>query len=182
MFCRMLFGLPLSHEWQEWAMLKCVALALLVMVSSGSAFALAPHEVVVLINDVSPASVEVGELYVKLRGVPRQNVVHLDILPSDLAGGWSISPARFRKLIWRPVTKALARRKLNGHVLAWVYSVGFPTGVSTVPPVSIQGMTFLRGEEPYEHVRSWIDERLVRSQHVCEEFHALCVRAGYPPG
>jgi endonuclease-3 related protein len=40
---------------------------------------------------------------------------------------------------------------------------------------------FLGGDEPYEHVRAWIAERLVRSQLIHEEFHALCVRAGYPP-
>ncbi len=34
-------------------------------------------------------------------------------------------------------------------------------------------------ELPYEEVRAWLEERLVRSQAVFEEFHALCVRAGY---
>jgi endonuclease-3 related protein len=33
-------------------------------------------------------------------------------------------------------------------------------------------------ELPYEEVRSWLEERLVRSQAVYEEFHALCVRVG----
>ena len=32
---------------------------------------------------------------------------------------------------------------------------------------------------PYEEVRGWLEERLVPSQAVYEEFHALCVRAGY---
>lgn len=38
---------------------------------------------------------------------------------------------------------------------------------------------WLTGDEPYEEVRRWITERLVRSQLVFEEFHALCVRVGY---
>jgi len=38
---------------------------------------------------------------------------------------------------------------------------------------------FLGGDEPYERARAWIAERLVRSQLVHEEFHALCVRVGY---
>ena len=38
---------------------------------------------------------------------------------------------------------------------------------------------FLTGDEPYETVRHWLTERLARSQRVFEEFHALCVRAGY---
>jgi endonuclease-3 related protein len=32
---------------------------------------------------------------------------------------------------------------------------------------------------PYEELRAWIEERLVDSQAVYEEFHALCVRVGY---
>lgn len=34
-------------------------------------------------------------------------------------------------------------------------------------------------ELPYEEVRAWLQGRLARSQAVFEEFHALCVRAGY---
>jgi endonuclease-3 related protein len=34
-------------------------------------------------------------------------------------------------------------------------------------------------EAPYEELRAWLGERLVASQFVFEEFHALCVRAGY---
>jgi len=34
-------------------------------------------------------------------------------------------------------------------------------------------------EAPYEELRAWLAERLVPSQFVFEEFHALCVRAGY---
>ena len=35
------------------------------------------------------------------------------------------------------------------------------------------------GEAPYETLRGFAMERLVGSQAVYEEFHALCVRAGY---
>ncbi len=35
------------------------------------------------------------------------------------------------------------------------------------------------GELPYETLRAWIEERLLASQAVYEEFHALCVRVGY---
>jgi endonuclease-3 related protein len=38
---------------------------------------------------------------------------------------------------------------------------------------------FLAADRPYEEVRTWLEERLVDSQPVFEEFHALCVRAGY---
>jgi endonuclease-3 related protein len=38
---------------------------------------------------------------------------------------------------------------------------------------------FLERDLPYEEIRAWLLERLVDSQPVREEFHALCVRAGY---
>jgi len=34
-------------------------------------------------------------------------------------------------------------------------------------------------QAPYEQLRAWLEARLVRSQFVYEEFHALFVRAGY---
>ncbi len=37
---------------------------------------------------------------------------------------------------------------------------------------------FTEATRPYEEIRAWLEERLVRSQAVFEEFHALCVRAG----
>ena len=38
---------------------------------------------------------------------------------------------------------------------------------------------FVDPELPYEEVRSWLLERLIDSQPVLEEFHALAVRVGY---
>jgi endonuclease-3 related protein len=38
---------------------------------------------------------------------------------------------------------------------------------------------FIGAELPYEEIRSWLEERLIDSQAVYEEFHALCVRVGY---
>ena len=38
---------------------------------------------------------------------------------------------------------------------------------------------FLAADAPYEEMRAWIEERLVDSQPVYEEFHALAVRVGY---
>ena len=37
---------------------------------------------------------------------------------------------------------------------------------------------FLAADRPYEEVRAWLEERLLGSQAVYEEFHALAVRAG----
>ncbi len=37
----------------------------------------------------------------------------------------------------------------------------------------------LDGALAYETIRTWIEERLLASQAVHEEFHALCVRVGY---
>ncbi|MEM7306016.1 MAG: endonuclease [Planctomycetota bacterium] len=53
-----------------------------------------------------------------------------------------------------PIVDAYTRRLLGRHALA--------------PPGA-----------PYEELRAYLAERLVASQAVYEEFHALCVRAGY---
>ena len=74
--------------------------------------------------------------------------------------------------------RLLGKEGADVHVVMTEAAEAF-IGALTLQTLSASG--FLTGDEPYEHVRGWIAERLVRSQRVHEEFHALCVRAGYPP-
>ncbi len=60
------------------------------------------------------------------------------------------------------------------------YAAGRRTAVVDVYTRRILGRHgFLSPDAPYEEVRGWLGERLVPSQAVFEEFHALCVRAGH---
>jgi endonuclease-3 related protein len=59
------------------------------------------------------------------------------------------------------------------------YAAGRPTPVVDAYARRVLGRHGLVDPElPYEELRVWLRERLVRSQAVIEEFHALCVRAG----
>jgi len=118
----------------------------LVLAVPSIAVALGPHEVLVLVNRDSPASVEVAERFVQLRSIPRGNVVEL-----SLPGGPDRIPDRvtrevFTRHIWTPATQTVSERRIEGHILAWVYSAGFPTAIKTRPVVSIQGLTFIRND------------------------------------
>jgi uncharacterized protein (TIGR03790 family) len=126
--------------------MKRPVLLFLAMVVPHFALALGPHEVLLLVNDRSPDSVEIGREFARLRGIPESNVVRLDI---GAAGSqFEITPADFARLIWQPAEAAVKARKLDDHILAWVYSVDFPLRVRADPPLSIQGLTFLRNRMP----------------------------------
>jgi len=42
----------------------------------------------------------------------------------------------------------MRERGIDDHILAWVYSVDFPTMIRTSPAISIQGITFVRNKIP----------------------------------
>ncbi|MBA4387003.1 MAG: hypothetical protein C0404_03415 [Verrucomicrobia bacterium] len=118
------------------------------MCGLGSAIALGPHEVLVLINENSADSAEIAASFVKLRQVPEQNVVKVRLPDTVTNSHARISADDFTNLIWNPANKAMKDRGLDGHILAWVYSSGFPVMVLTDPPMSLQGATFVRNVRP----------------------------------
>ena len=60
------------------------------------------------------------------------------------------------------------------------YAAGRRTAVVDVYTRRILGRHGLVDPDaPYDELRRWLTQRLVASQAVYEEFHALCVRAGY---
>ncbi len=110
-----------------------------------SAFALGPHEILLLANRNSPRSMELARDYAALRHVPDPNIVALDLpAPCPL----ELSPDEFTRRILEPALRQCRERGLENHILAWVYSVDFPIRITASPPLSIQGITFLRGRLP----------------------------------
>jgi uncharacterized protein (TIGR03790 family) len=114
----------------------------------GRASALGPHEVAVLVNRNSQASLEIANHFIHLRKIPPANVVILDLPPSVLEAASEMSPEDFTKHIWEPARKAIRDRRIEDHILAWVYSADFPVRITSDPPVSLQGITFVRNELP----------------------------------
>lgn len=109
---------------------------------------LASHEVLVLVNRQSPRSMEVANHFVHLRQVPARNVIYLDLPETVLEPRAELSAIEFSRYIWEPAQAALLDRDPDKHVLAWIYSVDFPVRITTHPPVSLMGMTFMRSRFP----------------------------------
>jgi len=131
--------------------LGCI-LALLILPAGGRAQS--PSEVLLLANGQSPESLFVAREYARLRNIPKENLVQLDLPVSVLEPEAQISPEDFMRFIWEPAQAAIRERGLESKILAWVYSVDFPVRVTTDPPMSLMGMTFVRGHVPAPDVIS----------------------------
>lgn len=114
--------------------------------------ALGPHEVLLLVNGNSLRSRQVANHYARLRQIPPQNVVLLDLPDSVLSAYAEIPPADFARLIWEPANKAMQERGIADHILAWAYSADFPTRIDGSPKISVQGITFARNSLPEANV------------------------------
>jgi len=118
-------------------------LSLLVSLAT-NALALAPHEILLLVNENSPESLAVANHYIDARKIPDRNVIYLDVPRADK---W-LTPEEYTESIEQPVLKATIERGLVGQALAWVYSAGFPFKVASKPlSVSITALPMLRGQE-----------------------------------
>ncbi len=102
----------------------------------------------------------VSAWYLERGGLRHLRKAPLEALRQDLLGVHGVGPETADSILCyaagrrTAVVDAYTRRILGRHELA------DPTA-------------------PYDALRTWLMERLVRSQAVFEEFHALCVRAGY---
>lgn len=108
--------------------------------------ALGPHEVLVLANKDSLNSINIARKFISVHGVPDENMVFLD-MGELIPGTFEITESEFTDMIWKPAVKVMRERALDDHILAWVYSSGFPVRIKTLPPLSIQGVTFLRNNK-----------------------------------
>jgi len=96
-------------------------------VSMTRLFALEPAEVVLLVNRNMPESVAVAEHYRAKRGVPKENLISL-----DLPAGDDISRLDYDRKVVAPIRAALKERK--GKVKALLCIYGVPLRVGGVQP------------------------------------------------
>ena len=117
-----------------------------------NAWAQMPHEVLVLVNRQSQASLRVANTFVAARQIPGQNVVYLDVPQSAYGGTATVTPEQFAEWIWNPANQVMKERGLEQQILAWVYSADFPIRVKTDSydrkQMSVAGLTFLRNRMP----------------------------------
>jgi len=127
------------HPWAAFAVLFFT-----VSTSSG----LGPHECIVIANRRTMESVELANFYADLRQIPPINIIHLDLPDKALDADASFTPDEFRQYIFDPVNKIIRERNIASHILVWLYSLDFPARIDTTPPMSLNGMTFVRGNPP----------------------------------
>ena len=124
-------------------MRQILTVLLIVFGFVSAARALGPHEVLLLVNGTVPDSVEIARYYAELRSIPESNIVRLSVPP-----GSELTVEQFTELVWEPARGAARKRGIDDHILAWVYSAGFPYRIKTEPAMSIQGLTFTRTRVP----------------------------------
>ena len=111
-----------------------------------AARALCPHELALIVNTNNADSVEVAKAFAAAREIPQVNIVGVGLDPVKHVH--VMSTGDFTRLVWDPVNAELAKRGIDGHIEAWIYSAGFPVGIATDPGMSITGLTFTRNKVP----------------------------------
>lgn len=113
---------------------------------------LGPENVVVVVNEASPASLQIATEYVKLREIPAGNVIRL----SDVPDSETIDVDAFREKLLGPVLRTIEERGLGRQVECVTWSSDFPTAINVrsdvgqnklpkvlTPVASLNGLTFL---------------------------------------
>lgn len=98
-----------------------VLLAATGVMTSAPASAQSPENVAVVINDASTVSQRVGDYYVRQRGIPASNVIHI-----RTTGEESITREGYAATIEAPIGAALYRERLLDRVLYIVLTKGVP--------------------------------------------------------
>ena len=82
------------------------------------------ENVAVVINEASPESKQIGEYYIKARGIPPANVIRIQTTTDE-----SIQPAAFLATIQAPITVSLVRNNTLDRILYIVLTKGIPLRV-----------------------------------------------------
>jgi uncharacterized protein (TIGR03790 family) len=103
--------------------MKQIVALLIMLATAGSASALEPAHVFLLVNKNLPASREVAEHYCGKRSVPKENIVQL-----DLPAGEDISRKDYDEKLAGPLREALKDKKEQAKALLAVYGVPLRVG------------------------------------------------------
>ncbi len=80
-----------------------------------------PHNVLVIVNDHSPESLEIGQYYQELRGLPERHIVHVQV-----ATNYTTDLATFTNQVVNPVRDYLASSGLSNQIDCLVLTLGMP--------------------------------------------------------
>jgi uncharacterized protein (TIGR03790 family) len=108
-------------------MMATALLCSLLMVGLGAtpASAQTPDNVLLVVNETSPASVQVGDYYARKRALPQDHVVHLKAPITE-----TVSRSDYNTTIAAPIESALAKGGLQDQVLYIVLTKGVPLRIA----------------------------------------------------
>ena len=92
-----------------------------------------PENTLVVVNEESPDSLAIANLYISLRNIPPTNVVYVSGITTIKNDFESSGTSPFSRQIWKPVTDAIKDRGLADQITCITYSAGFPTRINVQP-------------------------------------------------
>ena len=104
--------------------LRSLIAALALLAAPAAAAAQSGDNVLIVINDASQASVQIGEYYARARSVAQGHIVRLKTATTD-----SITRAEFTQTIESPIARWLALHNLQDRILYIVLTKGIPLRV-----------------------------------------------------
>ena len=115
--------------------IRIKAVGLAVLLWCGSAFALKPEEILVVVNrDISDSS-RVGRYYCEKRNVPYENILYLHLGKKPVEG---IGRETYEKQIAEPIRRELLRKRIVGQIRCLLTTYGVPTKIGRRKPLKGQ--------------------------------------------
>jgi len=99
-------------------------MAVAMLAAATTAHAQTAENVAVVINEASAESRQIGEFYIKARGIPAENVIRLKTTTEE-----GIEPAAYALTIQQPIAAVLVRNNLFDRILYIVLTKGVPLRV-----------------------------------------------------
>jgi uncharacterized protein (TIGR03790 family) len=145
---------------QLFAVVCVVALSFVVR----AAFALEPSEVAILVNRNSPESVKLGEYYAAKRGVPRAQILAL-----DLPLGEDMFRAGYTDSVVPAVRKWLADSNLRDRVRCLVTTYGVPLRIGRRLPTEAQKASLTDAENALTEALAAMEEIRLRLDTIAQK-------------
>lgn len=101
-----------------------LGIVLATLIAALPAFCQSPDNVLLVLNEASSVSLEVGQYYIQKRGIPPANVLRINAKSED-----SISRDNFTRQIENPIAAFLARSSFQDRILYLVLTKGIPLRV-----------------------------------------------------
>jgi uncharacterized protein (TIGR03790 family) len=131
--------MSVAREGVSFMRWLCAAGVFCGLIATQPAQALEPRDVIVIVNKNLEASRDVAETYLKLRNVPRGNVIELDLPIAD-----DISREDYLRLMVAPLRSALKDRRPFPRVLLTIYGVPLRVGAQTPSAKDREELTKLK--------------------------------------